>query len=680
MSADWEIGEPLKVRMGVHTGEAELREGDYFGTATNRAARLMSVAHGEQILVSLSTAELVSDALPDGLALVDLGERRLRDLSRPERIFQVADGSLRVEFPALRTLDAFPGNLPLELTSFVGRRDELVELSKVLREARMVTITGTGGVGKTRVAVQLAAELLQRFPDGAWLFELAAVSDADAMVQAIATTLSVPPRPGVSLEGAVLESLRSKRALVVLDNCEHLLDAAGRLAEAMLRECEHLRVVATSREALGIAGERMWPLRSLPVPDAMSRDAVEASDAGRLFLDRAVSARPGFVIDDTNAAAVGEICRRLDGIPLAIQLAAARIVAMTPTEIAGLLDERFRLLTGGRRGEVERHRTLRAAVDWSYGLLEPVDRLVFDRLGVFAGTFDAAAAAAVTGRGEVEVWDVIDGLSSLVAKSMLVAEIGPADTTRYQMLETLRQHAIEHLDLAGDADEFRRRHAQYYARFAEEAGAALVGRDELAWRPRVDADRDNLRAAVYWALDRDDDDDASLALRIIAALAYEALMDPPGGIGAWAERAFDVALRSSAPERTAVIGAAAQQAQTLAQFDLALRRAAAAFHDALDTEAIAFGLASFAAWTSLYGQGKQAEAARGRSRRRPSGRARGDGPVRARHVPHRGVVLRGGSRRLRDCPGGSGVGTRPRPTNRKSIGNRECAVQPRPFD
>ena len=290
VSAEWEIGEPLRVRMGVHTGEAELRDGDYYGTATNRAARLMSVAHGEQVLVSLSTAELVSDALPEGLALVDLGEQRLRDLSRPERIFQVADGSLRVEFPAIRTLDAFPGNLPLQVTSFVGRRDELVELSKVLRDTRMVTITGTGGVGKTRVVVQLAAELLQRFPDGAWLCELAAVSDADAMVQLVATTLSVPPRPGVSLEGAVLESLRSKRALVVLDNCEHLLDAAGRLADALVRDCEHLRVVATSREALGIAGERVWPLRSLSVPDAMSRDAVEASDAGRLFCDRAVSA------------------------------------------------------------------------------------------------------------------------------------------------------------------------------------------------------------------------------------------------------------------------------------------------------------------------------------------------------------------------------------------------------
>ena len=609
----WGTDEPLKVRMGVHTGEAELRDGDYYGTALNRAARLMSVAHGEQILVSLSAAELVADDLPDGLALVDLGEQRLRDLSRPERIFQVVAATLPSEFPAIRTLDAFPGNLPLQVTSFVGRRDELVELSKVLHDARMVTITGTGGVGKTRVAVQLAAELLQRFPDGAWLFELAAVTDAGAMVELVATTLSVSPRAGLSLEGAIVELLRSKQALLVLDNCEHLVDAAGQLAEVMLRECAHLRVVATSREALGIAGERVWPLRSLPVPDAAATPAaVEASDAGRLFFECAVSARPGFAVDASNAAAVGEICRRLDGIPLAIQLAAARLVAMTPTEIAGLLDERFRLLTGGRHAKVERHRTLRAAVEWSYGLLEPVERLVFDRLGVFAGTFDAAAAAASIEGDDLEAWDVIDGLSSLVAKSMLIAETGATDTTRYQMLETLRQHAEERLDLAGDADEFRRRHAQYYARFAEEAGAALCGPDELAWRERVDAERDNLRAAVTWALDRDDSDhgDAVLALRIIAPLAWESLRDPSGGIGAWAERAFDVAVRSSASERAAVIGAAAYQAGYLGRHDLVLSRAATAPHDDLDTESTASALADFAAWTSLSMSGKQTDADR----------------------------------------------------------------------
>jgi predicted ATPase/class 3 adenylate cyclase len=605
----WEVSEPLRVRIGIHSGVAELRDGDYFGAAVNRAARLEAVAHGGQILCSQSTADLARDSLPRAVDLIDLGEHTLRDLSRPERVFQVSTSGLAGSFAPLQSLGAFPGNLPVQMTSFVGRRAELDELSEVLHDARIVTITGPGGVGKTRVAVQLAAELLQRYADGAWLFELAAVTDAEAMVELVAATLSVAPRPGVSLEGAVVELLRAKRALVVLDNCEHLVDAAAQLAEKVLRECEHVRVVATSREALGIAGERVWPLRSLPVPDvAASPAAVEASDAGRLFSERAVSARPGFVVDASNAAAVVEICRRLDGIPLAIQLAAARLVAMTPTEIAGLLDERFRLLTGGRHAAVERHRTLRAAVEWSYGLLEPVDRSVFDRLGVFVGTFDAAAATAVIGGSDLEAWDVIDALSSLVAKSMLIAETEPTDTTRYQMLETLRQHACECLDLAGDADEFRRRHAQYYAHFAEQAGAALVGPDELAWRPRVDSERDNLRAAVYWALDRDDDD-VVLALRIIAALAYESLSDPFGGIGAWAERAFDVALRSSALERTAVIGAAAYQATYLGHDDLVLSRAAT-LPDGLDADSAAPGLALFAAMQTLRAQGEQAEGTR----------------------------------------------------------------------
>jgi len=606
----WNLSEPFRVRIGVHSGVAELRDDDYFGSSVNRAARLQAVANGGQILCSQSTADLVRDSLPQNVELIDLGEHTLRDLSRPERLYQVSAPGLERSFAPLQSVAAFPGNLPLQVTSFVGRREELAELSEVLDESRMVTITGTGGVGKTRVAVQSAAELLERFPDGAWLFELAAVTDAEAMVQLIATTLSVRPLPGVSLEGAVLERLRSKRALVVLDNCEHLLDASGRLAQTMIRECAQVRVVATSREALGIAGERVYPLRSLPVPEVPSVDAVEASDAGRLFCERAESARPGFVTDAANAAAVAEICRRLDGIPLAIQLAAARIVAMTPTEIAGLLDERFRLLTGGRRAEVERHRTLRAAVEWSYALLEPVDQLLFDRLGVFAGTFDAAAAAGVAGGGDIETWDVIDGLSSLVAKSMLVAETAPDDTTRYRMLETFREYAGERLNSVGDTDEFRRRHAHYYARFAEEAGAALVGRDELAWRPRVRADRDNLRAAVYWALDRDADDDALLALRIVAPLAYETVIDPPGEIGTWAERAFDVAVGSSTRERWAVIGAAAYQASYFGRYELVMSRAEIVLSNGFDDDSIAPCLAWFAVSGSLGNQGEKEAAAR----------------------------------------------------------------------
>ncbi len=393
----WALPTPLRVRMGVHTGEADLREGDYYGTAVNRAARVSAAAHGGQIVVSHATEEVARDHL-GALELVDLGEHRLRDLARPERVFQVGAVGLDTDFPPLRSLDAFPSNLPPQLTSFVGREDELMLVEKALEETRLVTLVGVGGVGKTRLATQIAAEVLPRFPDGAWLCELAAAGDPEAMIQVVAATLGVQPHPNVSLEGSILEYLRAKRLLVVLDNCEHLLETAGDLAEGVLRECPGVRILATSREGLAVLGEQVWPLRSLRPPASESVDDVAISTAGRLFTERAQAAAPGFGIDAANAVAVAEICRRLDGIPLAIELAAARVTAMSPTEIARLLDERFRLLTGGRRTAVERHQTLRATVDWSYSLLEPDERLVFERLGVFSGDFDGAAASAVVGR------------------------------------------------------------------------------------------------------------------------------------------------------------------------------------------------------------------------------------------------------------------------------------------
>jgi predicted ATPase/class 3 adenylate cyclase len=605
----WPVPDPLKVRMGLHTGEAEHRDGDYYGAATNRAARIMSVAHGGQILVTLSTEQVLADSYSGDVSLRDLGEQRLRDLSRAERVFQVDALDLATDFPPIRTLDAYPGNLPLQMTSFVGRHEELVALGKALRDARLVTLTGTGGVGKTRLSVQLAAEILQRFPDGAWFCELAAVGDAEAMVQVVAATLNVQPRPGMSLDEAIVEFLHSKHALLLLDNCEHLLEPAGTLVDDILGDCEHVRVIATSREALGLAGERVWPLRSLGLPENEAIPAaIETSEAGRLFTERAEAARPGFAVDTGNAGAVTEICRRLDGIPLAIELAAARVVAMTPTEIAGHLDERFRLLTGGRRAAVERHRTLRAAVEWSYSLLETVDRAVFNRLGVFAGTFDAHAASEVVATGKLEPWDVLDALTSLVTKSMIVAETGPDDTTRYQMLETMRQYALEQLDSHGDADEFRRRHAEYYARFATEAGAGIIGRDELQWRPRILAERDNLRAAVYWALDRDDDEDSAIALRIIAPVAYESVLDPPLGVSAWAERALERATRFHGPERIAVLGAAAWEATNRAEHAAIEAIHRDAMRESIDTESIAPGLVSFAMHGSLNQQARSGEA------------------------------------------------------------------------
>jgi predicted ATPase/class 3 adenylate cyclase len=559
----WPVATPIRVRMGLHSGEAEHRDGDYYGTATNRAARLMSVAHGGQVLVSLSTEELLSDDLPEGVGLADVGEHRLRDLSRPERVFQVIAEGLGREFPPIRSLDAYPGNLPVQLTSFVGRHDELVALGRLLREVRLVTVTGTGGVGKTRLAVQLAAEVLQRFPDGAWMCELAAASDDETMVQVVAAAIGARPRHDMPLEAAVVEFLRSRELLVVLDNCEHLLDGASRLVDAVLLECPNVRVIATSREGLGVIGEQVWPLRSLDVPRGqLSTEDAVAHGSVRLFAERAAAVRPDFMIDASNASAVVEICRRLDGIPLAIELAAARVSAMSTADVARHLDERFRLLTGGRRTAVERHQTLRATVDWSYSLLDERERAVFERLGVFAGSFDSDAAATVVAGGDLDAWDVLDSLNGLVTKSMVVAEDGADGATRYSMLETLRQYARERLDDDNQADYWRRRHAAHYATFAEEAGPALQGSQEFLWRHRLHDELDNLRAALTWALDSDQREDTEFAMRIVAALAYQAILDRSAGIAEWAERVI-VHADDAAPElRPGVLVAGAWSAAT----------------------------------------------------------------------------------------------------------------------
>jgi predicted ATPase/class 3 adenylate cyclase len=533
----WDGTGPLRVRMGLHTCEAEVRDGDYYGSGVNRAARLMSVAHGGQIVVSAVTGELVRDTT---IELVDLGEHRLRDLTNSERIFEVQAPGLATKFPPLLSLDAFPGNLPARQTSFVGRFDELDKIADALRASPMVTLTGVGGVGKTRLALQVAAQVLPQYPDGAWLSELAAANDPESLIEIVASTFGVSVRAGMDLAQSVVEHLRTKRLLLVLDNCEHLLDAAGRLAQAVVETCPQVRVLATSREGLAVDGEQVMPLRSLGIPDRAS-DAVdvETSDAARLFLDRARSTQADFSLTGRDAEAVAEICRRLDGIPLAIELAAARAVAMNPSEIADLLDERFRLLAGGRRSAVERHQTLRATVDWSYALLDPGERLVFDRLGVFAGSFDVADATAVVSGDGVERFDVVDALTGLVSKSMLTVERTSAGPTRYQLLETLRHYARERLEEAGAVDEWRRRHAHYYAEFAERASPQLMGPEEIAARARVVDAADNLRAAFTWAMDGTDPDDLHIAFRIVDALAMEAAIRRSTGVGAWAARVLE---------------------------------------------------------------------------------------------------------------------------------------------
>jgi len=563
-----EVG-PLRVRMGIHTGSAETRDGDYYGIAVNRAARLMSAAHGEQVLISNASKEFVRDELSSELQLLDLGEHWLRDLSSPERVFQLAGAGLRKEFGPLRAAGALATNLPLQVTSFIGRSEDLTAVSELLAKSRLVTLTGVGGVGKTRLALQVASEELPNFPAGVWMCELSAVDDAGALAQVVAATLGVAPRAGASLEGSICEFLQAKQLLIVLDNCEHVLDAAGRLADALLRRCPGVRILATSREGLGIAGEHVWTVSALSVPDSSSTaTTIAGSDAALLFLERASAVRAAFTLDRATTTAVGNICRRLDGIPLAIELAAARVVAMTAADIATRLDERFRLLQGGGGTADERHQTLRATVDWSYELLSPTERIVFDRLGVFAGSFDAVAAEAVAGDG-IDGWEVHDALTSLVKKSMVVAAEEVEATSRYQMLETLRYYALERLE---DGDRWRNRHAQHYARFAVEAGRAVTGPDEVLWRARIHSELDNLRAAVNWGLSRDKKE-AALAVGIVAALARESYLDRSAGIGEWAERARSRTSGVSAGLRSAVLAAAAQEA--LGRDDLEAARALA---------------------------------------------------------------------------------------------------------
>ncbi len=571
---------PIRVRVGLHTGEGELVNGQYLNQPLNRCARLMAVAHGGQVVISATTEPLVHGALPSGVTLSDLGEHQLRDLAEAIRVFQVCHPDLVSVFPPLRSLDRLPGNLSPQLTSFVGRDEDLLSLVAALRSSRLVTLTGPGGVGKTRLAWQVAAETLPNFPGGAWSCELATVDDPDGMLQVVAVALGVSQRTGATLEESIVEYLRSRHLLLVLDNCEHLLDDIARLTAAILRSCPKVRVVATSREFLDLPGEQVVRVRSLAVPEVESTvDELVMNPSVQLVRDRISAAGAEIASDSEDLRAVGEICRRLDGIPLALELAAARATSMAPAEIATHLDERFRLLTGRRRGGLERHQTLRATVDWSYSLLRPRERTLFDRLGVFSGSFDAAAAESVVSGDGLERWDVLDALDELVVKSMVVVEREDG-SARYQLLETLRHYAREQLSASGELDSLRRQHATYYAALARDVGEGVRGPDEAIWLRTFRLEIENLRAAVAWALDSPDDVNAELGLRVIAWLAFEST----GGTlnpGAWAAQAVSRIDATDPPIRTAVLGLAAWRAFQSGNLGDTLTLAEAALRDGL---------------------------------------------------------------------------------------------------
>jgi predicted ATPase/class 3 adenylate cyclase/DNA-binding CsgD family transcriptional regulator len=480
---------PIRLRIGVHTGEIQLRdEGNYIGPTINRTARLRDLAHGGQTVLSGASEQLVVDRLPAGVWLADLGAHPLRDLPRPERVVQLCHPDLVNEFPPLRepTL-VVSQHLPVQLTNFVGRDAELAQVRELLAENRLVTMTGAGGVGKTRLAIQVAAQLAGEFGGGVWYVNLAPITDAALVPITAARAFGLPDQLGRSTMDTLTRFVADRQMLVVLDNCEHLLDACAALVVALLEACPGLTFLATSREPIGVAGEVSWRVPSLSLAD----------EALELFSDRARHARPGFTLSADNAATVGEICARLDGVPLAIELAAARVRALSVGEILDSLHDRFRLLTGGARTAVRRQQTLRASVDWSHALLTGPERVLFRRLAVFLGGFDLDAAQAVAGGGDVERYQVLDLLSLLVDKSLVVAD-DSGGRTRYRLLETVRQYALEKLGESGEADVVRERHRDYYTAMAALLDAP-AGSDYEQRLEQANVEIDNLRAAFGWS-------------------------------------------------------------------------------------------------------------------------------------------------------------------------------------
>src|SRR5829696_5669449 len=537
-----EVG-AIRVRMALHAGAAEERDGDYFGPAVNRVARLLSAGHGGQVLLSHAAQELTRDDLPDGASLKDLGERRLKDLFRPERVFQLLSPELPTSFPPLKTLDARMNNLPAQPTPLVGRERELGEVRDLLRAegVRLLTLTGPGGIGKTRLGLQVGAELLDEFEDGVFFVALAPLTDTALVASAIASPLGVVETGERPLKEGLETYLRDKEVLLLLDNFEQVLDAAPLLGE-LLSECPKLKGLATSRSVLRVYGEHEYPVPPLELPSPGRLPAIDRLsqyEAVRLFIERAKAARPDFSVTDENAPAVAEICTRLDGLPLAIELAAARIKLLPPRAMLERLGSRLKLVTGGARNLPERQRTLRGTIEWSYTLLEEGERVLFARLAVFSGGRTLEAIEAICdAKGDLPV-DTLDGVSSLLDKSLLRQEEGPEGEPRFVMLETIHEYARERLEASGEAEEVRRLHAEYFLALAEGAEPELTGADQLACLERLEAEHDNMRAALQWSLEKE----PATAFRLAGMLArfWEIRSDFSEG-----SRWLEAALRQSA--------------------------------------------------------------------------------------------------------------------------------------
>jgi predicted ATPase/class 3 adenylate cyclase len=511
----WPAGAALRVRMGLHTGEARARGSDRVDHAPiNRCARVKAAGHGGQVLVTNTTRGLVERRLGGGFGLQRLGEFRLRDLAEPELIYQLTHAALPADFPPIRTVAERAGNLPLQVSSFIGRERELEQTAAALDQARVVTLTGPGGVGKTRLALQAAGLVAPRFGDGAWLAELAPVRDGVGVDAAVAAVFSVTAPAGQSTSETLVEFLRSKDLLLVLDNCEHVLAEAAALAGTLARSCERLVILATSREGLGIDGERLVPVPPLGLPAADDLNTIIGAEAVRLFAERAAAVKPGFQVTEQNAAAIAAVVQRLDGIALAVELAAARVPAMTPAELARRLERSFGVLAAGRRGAAERHQTLRAAIDWSFQLLAGPEQALLARMAVFAGGATLEAVETVCGAEGIDPDMVFGLLAALVARSLVVAEDkGPG--TRYRLLETIRQYGEHRLNEAGETQQWHARHAGYYADLLQQI-RHHDPQDEVFWAVRLSAEQDNLLAAWSWTIGTGN---AGTAFKILAGFA-----------------------------------------------------------------------------------------------------------------------------------------------------------------
>ena len=551
---DFSAVDGLRVRIGLHSGYSHERDSDYFGPAVNRVARLMSIGHGGQVLLSNAVYELVQGDTSVEVSFTDLGLQQLKDLARPERVWQAAAPGMPTEFPALQSLDAFPNNLPGQVTSFHGREEDVRELSTLLKQHRLVTLLGTGGVGKTRLAAQVGADLVDRYSDGVWIADFSSIGDPQSVPSVVAPVLGVSQAQGRLADDSIAHALRGKQLMVILDGCEHVVEAVASLADTICRGTTHVSVLATSRQPLGISGEKILRVSSLTVPPRsadLSPEAALQYGAVALFADRAALVDDSFQLNQHNTPIVADICRRLDGIALAIELAAARVKVMSVASLAQRLDERFKLLTGGSRTALPRQKTLAALIGWSYDLLLEPEQKMFDRLSIFAGSFTLDAATRVCTGDGLDDEDMLELLCSLADKSLIVVDIGE-DAERYHLLESTRQYGLEKLSGKGQRARLERRYADHYAAVAAGLERGLEKTELGAWLDAVGRELENVRAVLEWSLGQGND--AELGASLAASLE---MFWWHGGVEAegrrWIETALEKVDASASPELRAAL-------------------------------------------------------------------------------------------------------------------------------